>query len=184
MESIKNFLKIYDYELLLCVIKISKCGKAQQILDEFLSRIDPSTITDVDLVPYCKVEHWEGSLEPVLRIKVNSEECTPDVKKRVKERVSKAYNLDEYALVFQGTKEGCIELLYYISKPLKTYLLQFKLSKSILEEFHSYKIISFHIDEFVLYTTVSNKQCTLSLVIYYTFIATDYTCLSLQNHLC
>ena len=161
-KILKNFLRIFDYELLWCVVEISECGEAQQILDEFLSRIDPSAIIDVDLVPYCKVEHWEGSLEPVLRIKVNSEKCTPDVEKRVKEIVSKAYRLDKYALCFQGIKEGCIELLYYISKPLKVYLLQFEVSKNIFEDFHTHKIISLHIDEFELDTTVSNKHCMLS----------------------
>jgi len=38
------------------VIKISECREAQAIFEEFLSRIDPSAIEDVDLVLYCRVE--------------------------------------------------------------------------------------------------------------------------------
>ena len=66
------------------------------------------------------------------------------------------YKLNKYALCFRGIKEGCIELLYYISKSLRTYLLNFELSKGILKGFHAHKIISLHIDEFELDTTVSH----------------------------
>ena len=155
-DILAKFFGIFDYELLWCVIEISECKEARQILDEFLSKIDPSAIEDVDLVPYCKVEHHEGSLKPVLRIKVNSKECTPDIKQQVEEIVSEVYELNKYALCFRGIKEGCIELLYYISKSLKTYLLNFELSKGILKGFHAHKIISLHIDEFELDTTVSS----------------------------
>ena len=160
-KILKNFLRIFDYELLLYVVEISECKDAQQIFEEFLSKIDPSAITDMDLVPYCKVEHPEGSLKPVLRIKVKIKICTSDVKKQVEEIVSQAYDLEKYALCFQGIREGCIELLYYISQPLKTYVLQFKLSKNTLENFHAHKIISLHIDKLELDTTVSHKQCTV-----------------------
>ena len=105
---------------------------------------------------YCKERSQEGSLKPVLKIKVNIEECTPAVKKRVEEIVSKAYNLDNYALCFQGIKEGCIELLCYVPKSLRKYLLQFEVSKSTLEDFYADKIISLYIDEFELATTVSS----------------------------
>jgi len=149
-RKLRRFWKIFDYDLLWYVVEVSGCREAQDILEEFLSRIDPSAIEDVDLVLHCKVEEWEGVLEPVLRIKVNAEECTLNVKKDVKEIVSKKYNLDKYFLCFQGIKEGCIELLFYISRPLKSYLLQFEITRSILAEFLTHKIISIHIDEFEL----------------------------------
>ena len=155
-KILTKFLGIFDYELLWCVVEITECREAQQIFEEFLSKINPSAIVGVNLVLHCKVEHQEGLLKPVLRIKVKSEECTPDVEEQVKKIVLKVYELDKYALCFQGIKEGCIELLYYISKPLKLYLLEFKLSKSILEDFHAHKIISLHIDEYKLDTTVSS----------------------------
>ena len=103
----------------------------------------------------------------MLRINIDSKECTVDVKKRVEEIVSKTYNLDKYALCFQGIKEG---LLYYVSQPLRTYLLQFELSKSSLEDFRAHKIISFHIDEYELDTTVSGKQCSHYIHVMYSSI--------------
>ena len=132
------------------VIKVSDCGEAQEILEEFLSKIDPSVIEDVDLVLYCEEENQKGSLKPVLRIKVNTEKCTLKIKKQVEEIVSKTYNLDKYALRFQGIKEGCIELLYYISRQLRLYLLQFKISEGTVVEFHSEEIIGLYINEFKL----------------------------------
>ena len=91
----------------------------QEIFEEFLLRIDPTVIKDVDLVLHCRVEHWEGSLKPVLRIKVNAEKCSLDV-------VQNAKNLQKYSLHFKGIKEGCIEL-YFISKAMMMHFLQFKI---------------------------------------------------------
>ena len=149
-RKLKNFWSIFDYQLLECVIEISECEEAQRIFEEFLSRIDPLVIEDVDLVLYCGEENQEGSLKPVLRVKVNTEKCTVNIKKQVEEIISKTYNLDKYALHFQGIKEGCIELLYYISKQLKSHLLEFKISEVAMAEFHSNKIICLHIDELKL----------------------------------
>ena len=153
---------IFDYDLLWYVIEVSECREAEEIFERFLSRIDPSAIEDVDLVPHCRVEHWEGSLKPVLRIKVNAEKCTVRIKKMVEEVVSKRYQLDKYALHFQCIKEGCIELLYYISQPLKSYLLDFEISESILTEFLANHIISLHIDEFVLKVPSKISDITVS----------------------
>ena len=158
-KVIEVFLRVFDYELLWLVVEVSKCGEAQQIFKEFSSNFDPSTIIDMDLELYCEMDHREGSLKPVLRIKVDSKECTTDVKKQVEEIVSTVYNLDKYALCFQGIKEG---LLYYVSQPLRTYLLQFELCKRCLEDFRTHKIISLHIDEFELDTMVCSKQCNYS----------------------
>ena len=147
---LKNFWNIFDYELLEYVIEISECEEAQRIFEEFLLRIEPSAIEDADLVLCCEEQKW--SPKPVLRIKVNAEKCTLNIKKQVEEIVSKTYNLDKYALRFQGIKEGCIELLYYISKPLRSHLLQFKVSEGIctIAKFLANNIMSLHIDEFKL----------------------------------
>ena len=75
-RKLRNFWNIFDYELLQYVVEISDCKEAQEIFEEFLLRIDPSVIEDVDLVLHCREEYQEGSLKPVLRIKVNTEKCT------------------------------------------------------------------------------------------------------------
>ena len=54
------FLRVFDYELLWCVIEISECGEAQQIFKESFSKVDLST---VDLVLYSELEQREGSLK-------------------------------------------------------------------------------------------------------------------------
>ena len=157
-RELRFFWNIFDYEFLQIVIELSGCAEAQVILKDFLSRIDPSAIEDADLVLYCKEEHREGSLRPELRIKVKADKCTSNIKSTVEEIVSKAYDLEKYALRFQCIKEGCIELVYYISKPLKLHLLQYDIPrKIILKEFLAHKIISLRIDEFELInTTVSS----------------------------
>ena len=143
-KKLKDFWTIFDYEVLQCVIKLSECREAQRILDDFVSRIDPSKIEDADLVLYCTEEHWKGSLKPVLRIKVNANECTSTVKNEVQNVVSEVYKLEKYQLCFRGIKEGCIEMVYYISKPLKLYLLNFVITGSNMAEFLAHDIISLH----------------------------------------
>ena len=156
-RKLRSFWNIFDYEFLQCIVKLSDCREAQVIFEEFLSTIDPSAIEDVDLILDCREEHREGLLKSVLRIKVNTDKCTSSIKRKVEEIVSKTYDLDKYALRFQGIKEGCVELLYCISKPLKLHLLQVKISdRVILGEFLAHKITSLHIDEFeVINITVS-----------------------------
>ena len=149
-KMLRKFWNIFDYELLCYVIKLSECREAEEIFKDFLSKIDPLSIDDVDLVLHCREDHWKGLLKPLLRIKVNTEECTLDVKKMVEEVLSNSYELKKFSLRFQGIKESCIEFLYYISQPLKIHLLQFKITESILEDFHTHHIISLHIDEFEL----------------------------------
>ena len=161
-RKLRMFWNIFDYEFLECVIKVSECGEAQKIFKDFLSRIDPSAIEDVDLVLHCKDVHQEGSLKPVLRVKVNAEKCTPNIKSQVEKAISVRYTLDQYALRFCGIKKGCIELLYYISKPLKSHLLQVIISEGIMEEFLANKIISLQIDEFKLKICSSNSDTTVS----------------------
>ena len=149
-SKLRKFWSIFDYDVLQCVVEISDCGEAQDILENFLSRIDPSAIKDVDLVLHCKKECWEGYLKPVLRIKVNTEKCTLGTEQMVKKVVSEAYEVEKYALRLQCIKDGCIELLYYISKPLKLYLLQFEITENVKAEFLAHHIVSLHIDELEL----------------------------------
>ena len=155
-RMLRGFLSIFDYDLLQCIVEISECTEARNIFEEFLSRIDPSGIRDVGLVLQCGVEDRQGSLKPVLRIKVNSKEYTLEIKNMVEEMVSKAYDLNTYALRFQGIKEGCIELHYCISKSLKLHLIHFEISEDSFKKFLDHKIISLHVDEFELTKTTEN----------------------------
>ena len=149
-RKLRGFWNLFDYDLLRYIIKISKCKDAQMIFDDFLSKIDPSAIEDADLVLHCRVEQREESLKPVLRIKINAEKCTFNVKRRAEEIVSEKYNLKEYALCFKGIKKGCFELLYYISQGVASYLLQCTITYNPLEELSSFTIVSLHVDDIEL----------------------------------
>ena len=150
-RKLKPFWNIFDIELLRCVVEISGCWEAQEILEDFLLRIDPSAIGEEDLVLHCSEEHYEGSLRPVLKIKVRTAKCTLYIKEMVEEVVIKTYNLDRYGLCFHGIKEDIyVELLYYISQPLKSHMLKFEISAAMVAVFLAHKIVSLHIDEFDL----------------------------------
>ena len=83
-QELRSFWNIFDYELLEYGIEISDCNEAREIFENFLSRIDPSVIENVDLVLHCKVLHQEGLLKPILRIKVNADKFTLNVKNVLK----------------------------------------------------------------------------------------------------
>ena len=144
-NKLRGFWTIFDYELLECVIEVSGCMEAQQILR--VSRIDLLAIEDAELALHCKEEHWEGSLMPVLRIKINAEECTPDVKKSIEKIILKKFNLEKFKICFKGIRKDCIELVYCISKSLKLYLLNFEVTGKDMAEFLSHDIVSIHIDD-------------------------------------
>ena len=146
-QVLKRYWSIYDYNLLLMVVELSGCKEAEHILNESLSRIDPAAIKDADLVLHCKVEHCGGLLKLVLRIKINAEKCTLDVKKSTEKILSNIYELDKYALHFKGIKKGYIELVYCISKPLKLYLLNLEITGRNMAELHAHDVISLHIDD-------------------------------------
>ena len=108
------------------------------------------------LVLDCRVKDLEGLLKPLLRIKVKAERCTSHIKYMVEKIVSEKFNLGEYTLRLQSIKKGCVELSYYISESLSTYLLYFEFSKHTLKDFCAHKIVSLHINKFELDTTVSS----------------------------
>ena len=146
-KTLSTFWSIYDYDLLRFIVKITKCEDAQKVLEEFLSRIDPTIIEDADLVLDCRVVQKEGWPKPKLRIKINAEKCNCYIKEKVKNVVSKTYNLQQYTLCFKGIKEGCIELIYHISKAVITYLLQCRITGRILTELLACNIISIYIND-------------------------------------
>ena len=146
-KKLSTFWSIYDYDLLRFIISITECEDAQTILEEFLSRIDPGIIEDADLVLHCRVDQKEGWPKPKLRIKIKAKKCNCYIKEKAKNIVSKTYNLQLYTLCFKGIKEGCIELIYDISKAVMTYLLQCKITGRILTEFSACKIINIYVDD-------------------------------------
>ena len=166
-EKLETFWSIFGHELLQCVVDISDCKEAQVILKNFVSRFDFLAIKDADLVLHCELEDHEGSLRPVLRIKIDTEKCTLSMKNDVEEIVSKIYNLNECAACFQGVIEDCNELVYYVSNPLKLYLLQFRVSKSDLAEFLAHKVISLNIDQFELQARKTNNTVSPKYVLQY-----------------
>ena len=157
-KKLKCHWTIYDYDVLVFVVNLTECTEAQQILDDFLAKIDPSALEDVDLVLRCKIYNEEELLKPLLRIKVNAEKCTGDIKRKVEEIISKEFKLEKYSLRFKGIKEGCIELLYHVSKPLISYLLQFKVTGSIMAELAANNIISLYINDVTLPVRIPSEN--------------------------
>jgi len=145
-KKLKRFWNILDYDVLILVINLAECSEAREILDVFLAKIDPSALEDMGLVLHYRV-YQEELTQPLLRIKVNAEKCTFDVKKAVKQIIAKKFDLQEYALYFKAIKEGCFQFVYCISKAVMSYLLEFKITGSIMADFAAYNIISLQIND-------------------------------------
>jgi len=149
-RKLRTFWTIYDYDLLIVVVELTECEEAQRILDNFLEKIDPSALNDINLVLHLNIYDKENLLQPTLRVKVNTEKCTCDVVERVKEIVSKKFDLEKYALYLVGIKEGCVELLFHTSKAVRLYLLKFTVTESMMDDFAIKNIVSLQIGDVTL----------------------------------
>jgi len=149
-RKLTKYWGIFDYDILLIVIDISGCLEAQQILESFLARIDPSAFEDMDLVLHCKVYKEEDVMRPLLRIKVNAEACTLNIKEQVKKIVSKKFDLEEYSLRFNSIKDGCIEFIYHVSKATMSYLIGYRITGGMMGDFAACDIIFLQINEMKL----------------------------------
>ena len=66
---------IFDYDILKLVFKFTKCEEAKRIFNNFLLKIDPALIDDVDLVMFYKVYERSGFTKPLLRVKLKADIC-------------------------------------------------------------------------------------------------------------
>ena len=149
-QKLSRFWSVFDYDMLRILLKIVNCKRANEIFEEFLSKIDVAAMEDMELVLSCEVFERQGLIKPLLRIKVKAEKCTNDIRRKVEEVVSLKFDLKEFSLRFKGIKEGCIELLYEISNAMMLYLLQCKVTGYDLAEFATYDINSIHINNMEL----------------------------------
>ena len=151
-QKLNRFWSIFNYDILRILLRIAQCKNAEEILEEFLSKINITTLEDMDLVLRYEICETEGLIKPLLRIKVKAERCTNSIKKKVEEVVSLKFNLKEYALCFKGIKQGCVELVYEISNTVMSYLLECDFTKTDAVNFAAHDIILLQINDVTLET--------------------------------
>ena len=149
-EKLNRFWSIFDYDSLKILLRIVECKRANEIFEEFLSKIDVSTMEDMDLVHYYEVFEREGSVKPLLRIKINAKKCTCYTERKIKKILSSKFNIEEYSLWFRGIKEGCNELVFEISNGMMSYFLECKFAGYHLADFATHNIISLHLNDMEL----------------------------------
>ena len=145
-QILSGYWSIFDYDILKRVLRFAKCKEAQRIFNNFLLKIDPALIDDVDLVMYYKVSEISGFTKPVLRVKLKADICNLRHKEIVNKVLSVKFNLEEYALRIKCIKDGCVELMYEISPELKSYLLSCKVMASDVQNLIDCGIICLKID--------------------------------------
>ena len=111
-QKLSRFWSIVDYDVLRILLRIVECKRANEIFEEFLSRVD---IKDTDLVLCYEVFKGQELMQPLLRIKIKADSYTHSIKREVEEVVSSKFNLEEHSLRFRGTRKDCIEVIYEIS---------------------------------------------------------------------
>jgi len=161
-QKLSGYWTLLDYDVLICIVDIIDCKEVNDILNEFLGKIDVSQLEDFKLVLCCTEYRIQGTM-PTLRIKlaVNEETVDFSVKEKVKEIVCKHFQLENYSLSFITIKEGCIELLYRISNPVMVYMLQFRFTAYTMAEFASKNIILLYINDTELRvpSSIANMVC-------------------------
>ena len=149
-ETLSGYWHLFDYDVLLYLVKTAGCEEAKTIYDNFLASFDSSMImmSNYQLI----LQYDEFNKENIvpgtcrLRIKVARDECTIEIEKKVKEVISKCFNLEKYALICKGLKQGCIELMYQISHSVKSYMLQYKLNSDAVLQLKIHKITAIKFD--------------------------------------
>ena len=148
-ETLSGYWYLFDYDVLIYLVKTAGCKEAKVVYDNFLASFDSSAITNHKLIlQYDEYIHKEGLLPGTckLRIKVARDECTVEVEKEVKKVISEYFNLEKYALIFKGIKQGCIEFIYQISHSVKSYMLQHKLNGYDILQLKAHKITALKFD--------------------------------------
>ena len=147
-KKLSRFWNIYDYDVLIIVVRLAKCPETKTLFDNFIAKIDTSAIEGEDLVLHCKI-YQDEELFPLIRVKVKKErsQCTQHFIETVKELVSKKYNLEKYSLCFKGIKEGCIELMFHTSAATMSYMLAFQLTIEDMADFAEHNIMYIQINE-------------------------------------
>ena len=155
--TLRLFWAVYDYDLLIFIIELTKCAEAKEILDEFEEMIDPYVLEDVGLVLQHKVIEEGNIPQHILRVKVNTEYFRYE---KVKGVVSKHFDLEKYSLYFKVIKEGCVELLCYISTAMMSYLSKFKITSDMMADFASHDIVNIQINNMELKIKSNMVSCT------------------------
>jgi len=139
-KILSNYWSAYDYDILDFLINTIESKSAKSIYDDFLSRIDPSALMNVEFIADCKEVKWQG-LGKRLRVKVKAEKCTDDVQKTAKKQICRHFNLKIYSVVFVGIKEGCIELIFaFLSTATTQYMETCYVTGRMLADFAALRI--------------------------------------------
>jgi len=148
-EKLKHYWTLYDYDILIYVVELTECKKAEIILDNFLSKMKPLALENVDLVlVYDKFK--EKQVKPLLGIKINVKYCTLEMENDFKKTVSEIFQLKKCTLYCVVAVDGCIELFYRISNAMAAYLLQYKITGCNMAVFTAVDIIHLQIDDMML----------------------------------
>ena len=164
-ETLSGYWHLFDYDVLMHLIDTAQCEEAKRILyDDFLTSFDSSVIGSHKLILNYDV-FKEDSILPgccTLRVKVKHDKCTAEVVKEVKGLISEHFKLEKYALIFKGIKEGCIELIYQTSHSVKSYMLQYKVTRYDMLHFKTHDIIAFKFEnmELNIPEDIYNEVCT------------------------
>ena len=148
-EKLSSHWSIYDYDLLMQVVKISKCKEAKLIFHDFVSKID-AFIEGVDLVLVSALHEKENkgkNTKSLLRIKVNAKRCNCYVKNKIKKLLSKHYKLKKYSLHFKEITKGCIEVNFKASEKSLSYIQEHDIHGRDVPEFLNLKIKSIRIKD-------------------------------------
>ena len=149
-QTLSGYWHLFDYDVLLYLVNTAECKEAKKVYDDFLTSFDSSVIHDHfnSLIHSC-VEFNKGSNIPGtcrLWVKITLDECSAETKEEIKAILAQSYKLEKYALICKGIKQGCIKIIYLISSSVKSYMLQYKVTKYNTSQLKSHMITTIKID--------------------------------------
>lgn len=172
-EKLSSCWSIYDYDLLMQIVKTSDSEEAKLIFQDFVSKIDSFT-EGVDLVLVSalheKKENKGKNPKSVLRIKVDAKRCNCYMKNKIKKFLHKHYKLEKYALHFKEITKGCIEINFKVSEKTLSYIEQYPTYGYDVPKFLNLKIKSIRIENRETKIVRVNAVSTVHIYVLWIFV--------------
>ena len=125
----------YDYQVLIILVKASRCQEAIKELNDFTKMLQNSILAEIDLISeHGELLHPDDLMPGTYKfiIEYVGGKCTMGTKEMIQNVVEQSVRLRKGVLIFRGFDIGSFVLVYQISEVVKKYLLEYRFTKQDL----------------------------------------------------
>ena len=163
--NINRYCSMYDYHLLLAFVESTDCKESIKLLDDFSEELHSSIFNHLNLLSEDGELNVPKNFMPgthKLLIKYVGGKCTLTTKENVQRIIYERFNLKKGTIIFRGTQEGCVAIVYQISNAVKCHLLKCHITPQDVLEFANHKIKCIIVDDTELAMSAQTKEVRMA----------------------